>query len=106
MIKYECMGKKIYTIEEIKEKAVPIAKSYGVNELSLFGSYSRNEQNENSDVDFFIKSGDLRGYFAYFNFVNELEKIFNCHVDVIMDGIEDKDFLDRIDKDKKVLYVK
>ncbi len=36
MIKYECMRKKIYTIEEIKEKAVPIAKSYGVNELSLF----------------------------------------------------------------------
>lgn len=96
----------MFTINEIKEKAIPVAKSYGIDELSLFGSYSRNEQNENSDVDFFIKSGGLRGYFAYFNFVNDLEKTFNCHVDVIMDGIEDKDFLNRIIKDRKVLYVR
>ena len=95
----------MFTINEIKEKAIPIAKNYGISELSLFGSYSRNEQNENSDVDFFIKNGDLRGYFAYFNFVNDLEKIFNCHVDVVMDGIEDKEFLNRIDRDTKVLYV-
>ena len=96
----------MFTISEIKEKAIPIAKNYGINELSLFGSYSRNEQNENSDVDFFIKSGDLRGYFAYFNFVNDLEKVFSCHVDVIMDGIEDKEFVNKINKDKKVLYVR
>lgn len=96
----------MYTIKEIKEKAIPVAKNYGINELSLFGSYSRNEQNENSDVDFFIKSGDLRGYFAYFNFVNELENVFGCHVDVVMDGIEDKKFLDMINRDKKVLYVR
>ena len=27
----------LYTIEEIKEKAIPIAKKYGVESLSLFG---------------------------------------------------------------------
>ena len=31
----------VYTIEEIKRISVPIAKSYGVNSLSLFGSYAR-----------------------------------------------------------------
>ena len=40
------------TIDEIKEKAIPIAKNYGISELSLFGSYSRNQQKESSDVDF------------------------------------------------------
>ena len=54
----------------------------------------------------FIKNGDLRGYFAYFNFVCELEKVFNCHIDVIMDGIEDKEFLNQINRDKKILYVR
>ena len=34
----------MFTISEIKEKAIPVAKNYGINELSLFGSYSRNEQ--------------------------------------------------------------
>ena len=96
----------MFTFEEIKEKAIPIAQKYGIEELSLFGSYAKNEQKEDSDVDFFIESGELRGYFAYFNFVNELENIFNCHIDVVMNGIDDKEFLKKINKDKKVLYVR
>lgn len=96
----------MYTINEIKEKTIPIAKKFGVDELSLFGSYARNEQTENSDVDFFIESGELKGYFAYFDFVDDLEKTLNCHVDVIMNGIEDKDFENSIKKEKKVLYVR
>ena len=96
----------MFSINEIKEKAIPIAEKFGIDELSLFGSYARNEQTENSDVDFFIECGDLKGYFAFFNFVNSLEKVFNCHVDVIMNGIEDKDFVNRIKKDKQVLYVR
>ena len=47
-------GDKIYTIEEIKNKSVPIAKKYGVKKLSLFGSYARGEADKNSDLDFFL----------------------------------------------------
>ena len=36
--------------------------------------------------------------------LQELEKEFGCHVDVVSSGIEDKDFLNVIEKDKKVLY--
>ena len=42
----------IYTLDEIKQKAIPIAIEYGVNSMSLFGSYARGEATENSDVDF------------------------------------------------------
>lgn len=31
-------GDKVYTLEEIRAKAVPIAKKYGVKKLSLFGA--------------------------------------------------------------------
>ena len=33
----------IYTIEEIKDKAIPIAKAYGISRMSLFSSYARGE---------------------------------------------------------------
>lgn len=33
-----------YTIEEIKNKAIPIVKKHSVRSLGLFGSYARNEQ--------------------------------------------------------------
>ena len=45
-------GNKVYTIEEIKAKAIPIAKRYGVKKLSLFGSYARGEANSKIDLDF------------------------------------------------------
>ena len=46
----------VYTIDEIKRISVPIAKEYGVNSLSLFGSYARCEANEDSDIDFFFRT--------------------------------------------------
>lgn len=46
-----------YTIDEIKTKALPIAIRYGVDELSLFGSYARGEADEKSDLDFLIQKG-------------------------------------------------
>ena len=36
--------------------------------------------------------------------VLDLEDEFGCHVDVVTDGIEDKDFLNHIKKDEVLLY--
>ena len=58
----------IYTIEEIKEKTIPIAKKYGIDSMSLFGSYARGEATENSDVDFYIDKGDIKGLLDYIGF--------------------------------------
>lgn len=39
----------IYTIEEIKNIAIPIVSEYGIAKLSIFGSYARGEANDDSD---------------------------------------------------------
>ncbi|KZX14077.1 nucleotidyltransferase family protein [Methanobrevibacter oralis] len=96
----------IYTIEEIKEKTIPIAKKYGIDSMSLFGSYARGEATENSDVDFYIDKGDIKGLLDYIGFVQDLEDIFNCHVDVVSTGIQDKTFLALIKKDGVLIYEK
>ena len=98
------MSKPRYTIEEIKEKAIPIAKKYGVKTLWLFGSYARGEADSESDVDFLIDGGRMRGMIKYFGFVLDLEEIFKCHVDVVTTGISDKNFLAEISKDEVLLY--
>ena len=91
-----------YTIDEIKEKTIPIALTYGIQSLSLFGSYARNAADDNSDVC--IEKGSLRSLFQYFSFVHDLEKSLNCHVDVITTEIEDKEFLQQILKERILLY--
>ena len=96
-------GEKIYTLEEIKKKSVPIAKKYGVKKLSLFGSYARGEANKDSDLDFLYEGGNFSG-FGYVGFILDLEKEFKCHVDLVSEGISDKEFLSEIKNDEVILY--
>lgn len=94
-----------YTLEEIREKTVPIAKRYGISNLRLFGSYARGEATDGSDVDLRIDRGKLTGLFSYYALVDELEQALQCHVDVVLDGSRDTDFLERIAGEEVALYV-
>lgn len=93
-----------YTIEGIKEKAVPVAKAYGIKRMSLFGSYARGDATDNSDIDIYIDKGKLQSLIQYFAFIAELEKKLGCHVDVVTTGIEDKAFLSSIQSYGVLLY--
>lgn len=94
-----------YTIEEIREKAIPIAIHYGVETLSLFGSYARGGADEESDLDFLIKKGSMKGLLSYCGMIAALEDAFHCRIDlVIKNAIKDKQFLEEIGKDEVKLY--
>lgn len=96
----------IYSIDEIKEISVPIAKSFDLDSLSLFGSYARGEATENSDIDFYFDNGGLHGLLQHAALINKLEEAFGCSVDVVSTGINNKEFLERIKKEGVLLYEK
>lgn len=93
-----------YTINEIRNKTTPIAKAHGIGRMSLFGSYARGEAKEDSDVDLYIDRGKLKSLLQYYAFVDELENVLNCHVDVVTTGIEDQQFLSAIMQEGVLLY--
>lgn len=95
----------IYSIEEIKEKSVPIAQEYNLLSLFLFGSYAKGEANEESDIDL-LYSGELTGLLQYSSLVRRLENIFGCHVDLVSTNIDNEKFLKRIKKYGVLLYEK
>lgn len=94
----------IYTIDDIRNKTTPIAREFGVSRMSLFGSYARGEATADSDVDLYIDRGKLSSLLQYFAFVDELENVLHCHVDVVSTGIEDKEFLSAIMQEGVLLY--
>jgi len=47
----------VYTIDQIRRIAMPIAAAYGVKSMRLFGSYARGEATDDSDVDILIDRG-------------------------------------------------
>ena len=96
----------IYTIDDIKRISVPIAKSYGVNSLSLFGSYARGEATSESDIDFLFDKGKVKTLIQHSSLINRLEEAFNCSVDLVSTEINNKAFLERIKKDSVLLYEK
>ena len=102
----EGKGDKVYTLEEIRAKAVPIAKKYGVKKLSLFGSYARGEADSQSDLDFLYDKGNgkIQSTFDYIDFIYDLENEFGCHIDAVSVGIQNKKFLSEIQQDEVLIY--
>lgn len=97
----------LYSIDEIKIKATPIAIRYGVDALSLFGSYARGEADENSDLDFLIIKGDMKGLLSYCGMIADLEDEFQCHVDLVMkNAIKDREFLKEVNRDEVNIYAR
>ena len=81
-------------MEEIKEKLELIKKyltdNFKCEAIVLFGSYSRNTQNAESDIDIAIKLKEKIGTKQLFYAKNELEDITNKDIDLIdLDNIQD-----------------
>ena len=65
-----------------------VIRGYGVRRLGLFGSCARGECNEVSDLDFVVEF-EKKSFDAYMDLKLFLEKLFGCHVDlVISDSIK------------------
>ena len=94
---------EIYTVDEIKRIASPIAKKYGVKKLALFGSYACGEQKGISDVDFIIEKGEIQGL-EFFGFINNLEDALGVHVDVLTYQALDDVFTKEIIGKEIVIY--
>lgn len=70
-------------IQTIKQKAIPILQEAGVTRSSLFGSYVRGEQKEDSDIDMLIEVPRGTTLFDIVELQIRLEKILQKKVDLV-----------------------
>lgn len=71
------------SIAEIKNKIEPLLKSYGITYAGIFGSVSRGEDSNNSDVDILIKLGKPMGMFSYMKLIEATEDLLGRKVDMV-----------------------
>lgn len=100
------MSNKIYTLDEIKAIASPIAKNYGITAMYLFGSYARGEANPGSDIDFRIDRGLIVDPFVLGGFYSDLEDGFQKELDVLTTQMLSPKFLDTIRPEEVLIYAK
>lgn len=98
------MTSKIYSIDEIKRIVCPVAVRYGAERVFLFGSYARGTATENSDIDFRLDKGRIKGFFAVSGFRADLIDAFNKEIDLLTTGSLSAEFLNEIEREEILIY--
>ena len=104
----------ILTVDEIKNRITPIAQKYELRAVYLFGSYARNEADENSDVDLLIdRTGSrIRGMFDMGGLYNDLRQCIGKDIDVVTTHTLEQDntkrrtpfFVENVQAERVTLY--
>jgi uncharacterized protein len=72
-------------IEKIlKENIQNLKQDYRLNSLGIFGSFIRDEQNQNSDVDILVDFEKPISLIKFIKLENDLSKILGIKVDLVM----------------------
>ena len=98
------MSEKIYTLDEIRKIAAPIAARHGVAALYLFGSYARGEATPGSDLDFRIEKGKIQSLFQLTGFELDMEDGFDKPLDVLTTSMLSDTFLRSIKPEEILIY--
>jgi predicted nucleotidyltransferase len=90
------------------EKLNNLCKLYKIDYLALFGSYAREEADENSDIDLLVKFQETPSLLAHVGIENHFsENVFNNKkVDLVTTKSLNKYIEPYVKKDLKVLYKK
>ncbi len=90
------------SLEEIKTKLAfhksRLSKKYHISKLSVFGSYARGDQQENSDLDLLVDFKENIGI-KMIDLADELEQIIGLKVDLISRNALKKRYFTAIKKD-------
>jgi predicted nucleotidyltransferase len=77
-------------------------KDYPIKSLAIFGSYSRREQNDSSDLDILVELNGKIGI-RFVDLADEIEQLVGLKVDLVSkNGVKDK-YLQAISTD--LIYV-
>ncbi|MEY8368578.1 nucleotidyltransferase domain-containing protein [Anaerovoracaceae bacterium 42-11] len=94
----------MFSVEEIREIAAPIAKDYGIAGLYLFGSYARGDAHDQSDLDFRFDKPKGMSLFKIGGLQYQLSKAFGLPVDVVTTGQLSAEFKKEIGQYEVMIY--
>lgn len=95
---------------EVVKNMIPVIRQYfqekPVKRVFLFGSYSRGEENENSDIDLLVTYDDSNNLslLTICRMINELSDKLGHPVDMVEEGRLKPFAVSSVEKDKILIY--
>lgn len=86
----------------LKANKEELQKKFPLKSIALFGSYARNEQTDESDIDVMVEFSEPVG-FEFIDLMEELEQMLNHKIDLISRKGLKTHYLPYIDSD--AIYV-
>lgn len=74
------MSETVYTINQLKEKLVPVFVDNSIKKAILFGSYGKGSATKESDIDLLVDSG-LKGL-RFVGLIEDIRAVVDKDVDV------------------------
>lgn len=80
-------GIKMIQLEKVRlileNHKAEMMKKYKVKEIGIFGSYVKNLQNKNSDLDILVDFSEPISFFQFLDLEEYLENLFHLKVDLV-----------------------
>jgi predicted nucleotidyltransferase len=96
------MPSKQEILERLKSARPELDSRYPLASLALFGSVSRGDDHNTSDVDILVEFSDKVGL-KFFEFANDLERLLGTKVDLVSKKGIKKKYFKQIEPD--LIYV-
>ena len=80
------------------------AKKYNFKLLAIFGSYARNEQTCESDIDLLVKFNEIPSLITFIQIEHEISEALNLKVDLVTENSLNKYIKNQILSEMQVVY--
>lgn len=91
-------------IATIQRIISPIARSYGVKRIYLFGSYAKGTATDESDIDLLVEKGDPMSLLKLSGMRQQVEEELELPVDLITTAGVEESFRKEIEGTEILLY--
>jgi len=91
------------SLDELKEKILPILKKWEIKRASIFGSYVRGEAKADSDIDILVELDEELSLLDFIGLKLEIEDAIDKRVDLVEFSTIKPAFRDRILKEQVAL---
>ena len=91
-------------LEKISKKIKPVAKKYNLMYVWVFGSYGKNKQKEDSDIDIIVRTEDVAEGFKIVEVKFALEEVLKKEVDIVTTGSIEGSLLEDEELEEVLVY--
>ena len=91
-------------IQAAKTILIPILRQYGATKIGVFGSFSRGEQTDQSDLDLLVSFADTKSLLTLVKIKRELSEALGIDVDLLTEAAISPYLIENIRAEQRIIY--